>query len=502
MRARGEASVGQKIALAIFGLFLCVVLLEAGLRMGGFIFLSLQEYKNRIAVQKRGNFTIMCVGESTTALGGKNSYPPQLEKILNEQDTGIKFSVINKGVPGTSAGAIVVQLEDNLNKFYPDMVVAMMGVNDKHFGYVLPPDNDPFKIKRFFKKLRVFKLINLAKEHLKYKIKEFRNYKQGEMEPKEIEIKISGSKSNLTNNEVVKEPDSGLKKKTEAGSKDERLYFELGEYYRSRGMFEKAIQAYEKIIELNAGNDEAYIAAGICYNELGAFEKTRKMFKKAIEINPENDSAYYFLGAHLSGVNYPGAEELLKKAIEKNPKNGGAYIELGMYYIKSGKHGKAEAMFKKAIKINPENDELYGSLALCYEEQGKDELAKELFKKVNRLRLERYNPILQKNFQQTKEILEQRGIRLVCVQYPMRSIEPLKQMLKSREGIIFVDNERLFKRAVEKSGYDEYFSDRFAGDFGHCTPKGNRLLAENVAYVILKECFKIDTEGKVLTMGR
>jgi len=29
----------------------------------------------------------------------------------------------------------------------------------------------------------------------------------------------------------------------------------------------------------------------------------------------------------------------------------------------------------------------------------------------------------------------------------------------------------------------------FGGDFGHCTPKGNRLLATNIADVILKEVF-------------
>jgi len=29
----------------------------------------------------------------------------------------------------------------------------------------------------------------------------------------------------------------------------------------------------------------------------------------------------------------------------------------------------------------------------------------------------------------------------------------------------------------------------FGGDFGHCTHKGNRLLAENIANVIFKEVF-------------
>ena len=45
----------------------------------------------------------------------------------------------------------------------------------------------------------------------------------------------------------------------------------------------------------------------------------------------------------------------------------------------------------------------------------------------------------------------------------------------------------MFKAALEKGNYDEYFLDHFGGDFGHCTKKGDQLLAENVANVILKD---------------
>jgi hypothetical protein len=55
--------------------------------------------------------------------------------------------------------------------------------------------------------------------------------------------------------------------------------------------------------------------------------------------------------------------------------------------------------------------------------------------------------------------------------------------------IIFVDNKKVFKDAVKKDGYNTYFVDMFGGDFGHCTVKGNRLLAENIANTILKEVF-------------
>lgn len=52
-----------------------------------------------------------------------------------------------------------------------------------------------------------------------------------------------------------------------------------------------------------------------------------------------------------------------------------------------------------------------------------------------------------------------------------------------------MDNEAIFKKAIFRDGYKEYFRDMFAGDFGHCTVKGNNLLAKNIADVILKELF-------------
>ena len=41
-----------------------------------------------------------------------------------------------------------------------------------------------------------------------------------------------------------------------------------------------------------------------------------------------------------------------------------------------------------------------------------------------------------------------------------------------------------FKQAIKTHGYDAIFTDSFAGDFGHCTPRGNEILANQVAKVI------------------
>ncbi|MFH0984246.1 MAG: hypothetical protein V1882_01790 [Candidatus Omnitrophota bacterium] len=80
-----------------------------------------------------------------------------------------------------------------------------------------------------------------------------------------------------------------------------------------------------------------------------------------------------------------------------------------------------------------------------------------------------------------------KGIKLVCVQYPRRSLESLRKISGKDEDVVFVDNEAVFQTAVKKEGYPTYFRDMFAGDFGHCTAKGNELLPENIADVILGE---------------
>jgi len=103
--------------------------------------------------------------------------------------------------------------------------------------------------------------------------------------------------------------------------------------------------------------------------------------------------------------------------------------------------------------------------------------------------LKNLNPTTIQNYQKLKNSLDDKKIRLVCVQYPMRNIIPLTEIFVGQE-VLFVDNESIFKDAVKKDGYDKYFEDCFAGDFGHCTPEGNRLLAQNIANVILGQVFK------------
>ncbi len=526
-----------------------------GLRLGGFVLLSMQEYKNRQTIKQKGAYRILCLGESTTA----GQYPAYLEESLNRRNTAIKFSVIDKGLGGVTTSAILGRLDSDINQYHPDMVVTMMGINDwgTHIPYEAATTS---KIMLLFKSFRTYKLTRLLWLHILTKTKEIRLYKPGEdkqrsgknqtylpriglkeayvepvstedsfrkaiaLTPKDYEAYVKlgwfyRDEDKLSHAEDI------FKKAIELDPKDDRAYLGLGWFYENQGKFSQAEDAFKKAIEMNPKNDNAYFGLGWLYQNQNKLSQAEDIFKKAIELDPKNDNAYFGLGwlyehqnklsqaehtfkraIELRSENasvyfalgrvyqrqgkYSQAEDIFKKAIALNPKDDHTYLQLGRTYQNQGEFSQAEDSFKKAIELNPKSDGAHGALLILYEEIGKPELAEEYAKKANTARLRYYKPVTVNNYRKLKEILDKRGIRLVCVQYPMRSIEQLNKIFEGGEkGIIFVDNEKIFRDAVKKDGSRAYFTDRFAGDFGHCTPKGNRLLAENIAAVILREVF-------------
>lgn len=98
-----------------------------------------------------------------------------------------------------------------------------------------------------------------------------------------------------------------------------------------------------------------------------------------------------------------------------------------------------------------------------------------------------YSPTTVVNYRKLADILAQKNIKLVSVQYPVRTVAPLQIILEGKPVWAFVDNEESFQSVLKRENFQDYFFDRFGRQFGHCTAKGNQLLAENVARVILEK---------------
>lgn len=428
---QSKVSSWQRISLMLFGLFLTLVILETGLRLGGFIFLSFQEYRNKASIRQGGTYRILCLGDSLTALGGRESYPSQLEISLNARGKSIGFSVINKGIPGVRTSYILSQLENNLKRYRPNMVIIMAGINDGP-----PTDSTRLYIPATIKIAMSFKTYNLLRSVW------------------------------LSLNAKLQKKDP-LRHKTDG-----------------------AVDAPEL---LTGNSGEKYAALGRSYILQGKLIEAEEYFKKSLEINPHAGIAYLHLAWIARGKReFRQAEEYSMKLLAEEPLNDLAHTQLGLAYAEQGKYLEAEKAFKKAVEINRYNDRAWGGLGRLYAARGDRISSQAYFQKASRARNENYNPVTYANYRALGELLRKNGIILVCAQYPLRSIIQLKEIFRgSSEGIIFVDNEKTFEGAVMRDGYATYFYDVFAGDFGHCTPEGNRLLAENIAYVILQEAFGI-----------
>jgi hypothetical protein len=68
---------------------------------------------------------------------------------------------------------------------------------------------------------------------------------------------------------------------------------------------------------------------------------------------------------------------------------------------------------------------------------------------------------------------------------------PLEIIFENHSLVWIVDNEQSFERALAAEGVDKIFFDQFAGDFGHCTAQGNRLIAKNIKDKIVNHWSKI-----------
>lgn len=484
---------------------------------------SLQEYRNIHSISHKGNYRILCLGESST----QGQYPPFLEEILNQRNIGIKFSIIDKGKAATNTTIILKQLELYLDKYRPNMVVAMMGVNDagEHMPYEKPSSS---KTVLFLRSFKTYKLMRLLWLHMVAKAKEVGLYKPHKN--KQLPRERQSTLFNIGLEEVFAHEENSseignLKKAVENNPKNDGAYVELGLLYRDHGNLQLAEEYFKKALELNPKNEDAYIKLGMLYKDQSELQRAEECFKKALELNPMNEGAYIELRWLCRGPDvFQQVEGYLNKALELNPKNDGAYVELGLSYRDHGNLQRAEECLKKALELNPKKDriyldlgwlyliqdkfsqaeecfrkglefcpdktKLYAALAILYEEMGQISNAQECYYKVEELKFGYLDPETAQNYHKLKEVLDKRNIKLVCVQYPLRNIESLKKIFQDDvDGIIFVDNERSFKEAVKEGGYKLYFKDMFGGDFGHCTDKGNRLLAQNIANVILRKVF-------------
>jgi len=98
-------------------------------------FISNGDINRDISKKAPGTYRIFMVGGSTVAGSGtgspKKSIPAYLERMLNSEESNLKFQVINAGVLGWYSPHETALSQFELLYYKPDMIISFDGVNDR-----------------------------------------------------------------------------------------------------------------------------------------------------------------------------------------------------------------------------------------------------------------------------------------------------------------------------------------------------------------------------------
>jgi len=292
--------------------------------------------------------------------------------------------------------------------------------------------------------------------------------------------------------------------------------YELGEYAEAQSVLEqldRSVSDDEQLLQLLAA---VYIARHL-------FTNARVILDEALILFPDSSTFLIQYGdLHAARNRDEEAERYYRAALSQQPLNAQVLLAFSKFLYCKERHEEvvalfdgfandssnqrrakeflvkslmdlqryddAEKVFKELVQGENVNAEHYAGLALVLQLQGKEKDAKRYYAWARKARANFVSRETFENYNYVKEVVLKKGIHLICVQYPMRSVQLLKDLvLPPYDKILFVDNEHTFKNAVKADSYEVYFEDAFGSDFGHCTPTGNQLLAGTIADAIITE---------------
>jgi len=150
--------------------------------------------------------------------------------------------------------------------------------------------------------------------------------------------------------------------------------FALGTVHQALGNRWKAAAQFRASTQLDATYPEPFKALGDLFltQPRRLFDQAMEAYAKAIELRPFYADAYVGLGdAKAAQGDVDGAVGAYKKALDHNPLNPRVHMSLGkIYYAEKGLYYESVTAYKKAIELDPQHIDARMGLAEVYEDKG------------------------------------------------------------------------------------------------------------------------------------
>jgi TolA-binding protein len=111
-----------------------------------------------------------------------------------------------------------------------------------------------------------------------------------------------------------------LEERVKNNPDDAKSLLDLAHLRNDSGMYEKAIEDYQKYLKIVPSDADARVDMGVCYYSLKQYDEAIKEMQKALEYKPDHQIAHLNLGiVNLAAGNIEKSREWLQKAVNLNP---------------------------------------------------------------------------------------------------------------------------------------------------------------------------------------
>jgi tetratricopeptide (TPR) repeat protein len=138
----------------------------------------------------------------------------------------------------------------------------------------------------------------------------------------------------------------------------------LGECYVMAGESEKAIAAFDQLVQIEH-SARSYAFLGLSYRSLGRFDQAKQEFLLGLQLDPKNSVCLYNMGyiAERQGK-AATAEKYFEQALQHAPNYSDAILELANLRIAAGRPQEAEALLRRYVRVSHDPATGYYKLAM------------------------------------------------------------------------------------------------------------------------------------------
>lgn len=143
------------------------------------------------------------------------------------------------------------------------------------------------------------------------------------------------------------------------------LHAALGESYFMSGKSDKAIEEFQKLIQLDP-SARSYTFMGLSYRHLGRFDEARKYFEEGLKREPTNAACLYNIGyIEERQGDTKAADEKFQQSLRSNPDFSDALLELANLRVKDKKYPEAIELLRRYVKVAHDPGAGYYKLAMA-----------------------------------------------------------------------------------------------------------------------------------------